>query len=110
MERIDPLPGALGPSLTAAGIAPDTVRVTVRSDLDASGAFGESWFVLAESEMVVLDARASRAPTSGALTLRPSSVAAYSASTPQATPRIFSGIPTSWPPSSRTSPGGSAKR
>jgi ATP-binding cassette, subfamily B, bacterial len=56
MERIDPLPAALGPSLTAAGIAPDTVRVTVRSDLDAFGAFGESWFVLAESDIVVLEA------------------------------------------------------
>ena len=55
MERIDPLPAALGPSLTTAGIAPDKIRVTVRSDLGADGAFGESWFVLTEDELVVLE-------------------------------------------------------
>ena len=56
MERIDPLPEALGPSLTAAGIAPDEVRVSVRSDLGANGTFGETWFVLTGDEVVVLEA------------------------------------------------------
>lgn len=55
MERIDPLPAALGPSLTNAGVAPDAARVTVRSDLGVDGAFGESWFVLTDDEVVVLE-------------------------------------------------------
>ena len=53
---LDTLPTSIEIALSAADIPLDKVRFGAQSDLNPDGLFGESWFVLTDTEILGLDA------------------------------------------------------
>ena len=53
---LDTLPTSIETALRAANVSLDKIRLAAQSDLNPDGLFGESWFVLTETEILALDA------------------------------------------------------
>ena len=55
-STLDALPSVIETALRNEGIDIPTVRCSARSDVEADGIFGESWFVLTSTDVLALDA------------------------------------------------------
>ena len=76
-ETLDTLPTAIETALKTADISLDKVRFAAQSDLNPDGLFGESWFVLTDTEILALDAEGAvlhRVPYSDVIEVRSEAV------------------------------------
>ena len=55
-STLDAVPSAIEKALRNEGIDISTVRFAARTDVELDGSFGESWFVLTETDVLALDA------------------------------------------------------
>ena len=53
---LDTLPASIEAALKAADIPSEKVRFAAQSDLNPDGLFGESWFILTDTEILALNA------------------------------------------------------
>ena len=53
---LDTLPSSIKTALTKVDIPSEKVRFAAQSDLNPDGLFGESWFVLTDTEILALNA------------------------------------------------------
>ncbi|MCZ6680128.1 MAG: ABC transporter ATP-binding protein [Candidatus Poribacteria bacterium] len=57
MTQLDTLPASIEKALQNGGIASEKVRFAAQTDVTPEGSFGEGWFVLADTEILALDAK-----------------------------------------------------
>ena len=56
MSKLDALTNSVASALSSAGVEAPAVEVAAMSDIGLDGTFGQSWLVLADGELLRLDA------------------------------------------------------